>query len=70
MTIVNKDSQKVLVEDVKINDMDHLMTSINFALSTNDIEPQKVFFLKVPDFCKKKLYSKDWYWNGTEVTPV
>ncbi len=66
MVIVNQESREVLVEGVKVSS-ENLFLSIEHVLLSNDIDPQPISFLKVPDSCKKKLLSKDWYWNGTKI---
>lgn len=67
MTIISQASQEVLVEHCKIASAENLILSIEHSLLSADIEPQRVFFLKVPQEFKKKLYSKNWYWNGTKL---
>ncbi|TLD84444.1 hypothetical protein LS70_002540 [Helicobacter sp. MIT 11-5569] len=66
MTIINQETRDVLVENVKVTP-ENLMLGIEHALISNDIEAQRVFFLKVPESCKKTLFSKDWYWNGSKL---
>lgn len=70
MTIINQETQEVLIENVSIASSENMILSIEHTLLSNDIEPQKVFFLKVPDSLKKKLYSKDWYWDGSKLKGV
>lgn len=67
MTIISQDSQEILVEHCKIASAENLILGIEHSLLSADAEPQRVFFLKVPPEFKKKLYSKDWYWNGTKL---
>ena len=66
MTIINQETRDVLVENVKASP-ENLILGIEHALISNDIDPQRVFFLKVPESCKKALFSKDWYWNGSKL---
>ncbi|MCI5969275.1 hypothetical protein [Helicobacter sp.] len=66
MTIINQQTRNVLVENVKVS-KENLILGIEHALISNDIDAQRVFFLKVPESCKKMLFSKDWYWNGTKL---
>ena len=68
MTIINQETEEILIDNLNISE-DNIMLSIEHALMARDIEEQRVFFKKVPDFCKKKLYSKDWYWNGNKLVP-
>ncbi|MDA3967049.1 MULTISPECIES: hypothetical protein [Helicobacter] len=67
MTIISHESQEVLVDGIKASSLENLTLSIEHALLSNDIEPQRIFFLKVPETFKKFLYSKDWYWNGRKL---
>ena len=32
-----------------------------------NVEQKRIFVEKVTPKFKKKLYSKDWYWNGTKL---
>lgn len=66
MTIINQETRDVLVENVKASP-ENLILGIEHALISNEIEAQRVFFLKVPDSCKKILFSKDWYWDGSKL---
>ena len=66
MTIINQETRGVLAENVKVSP-ENLLLAIEHALLSSDADPQRVFFLKVPESCKKKLFSKDWYWSGTKL---
>ena len=66
MTIINQETRDVLVENVKASP-ENLILGIEHALISNEIEAQRVFFLKVQDSCKKILFSKDWYWDGSKL---
>lgn len=57
MTILSQETQQILAEDVKISSLENLTLSIEYILHSKEIEPQRVFFLKVPQSCKKFLYS-------------
>lgn len=67
MTIISYESQEVLLSGVRAASLENLTLSIEHALSSNDIEPQRISFLKVPDEFKKFIYSRDWYWNGSKL---
>ncbi|CAM2895686.1 hypothetical protein [Helicobacter burdigaliensis] len=67
MKIISQASQEVLVEHCKITSAENLILSIEHSLLSADVEPQRVFFLEVPQEFKKRLYSKNWYWNGTKL---
>lgn len=66
MTIINQETRNILVENVKVS-QENLILGIEHALLSNDIDAQRVSFLKVPESCKKVLFSKDWYWNGAKL---
>ncbi|WP_299545840.1 hypothetical protein [uncultured Helicobacter sp.] len=66
MTIINQETRDILVENVKVSP-ENLILGIEHALISKDIDAQRVFFLKVPESCKKMLFSKDWYWNGVKL---
>ncbi|MBX7490481.1 hypothetical protein [Helicobacter turcicus] len=68
MTIINQETRDILVENVKVTP-ENLILGIEHSLISNDIEAQRVFFLKVPESCKKALFSKDWYWDGSKLKP-
>lgn len=67
MTILSQETQQILVKDVKISSLENLTLSIEYILHSKEIEPQRVCFLKVPQSCKKFLYSKDWFWDGEKL---
>lgn len=67
MTIINQENGEILVQNVKVSSLETLFLSIEHALKTNEIEPQRIFFKKIPQEAKKKLLSKDWYWNGSKL---
>lgn len=68
MTIINQETEEILVDNVHISE-GNVKLSIEHALMSHSIDEQRVFFKKVPEFCKKKIYSKDWYWNGSKLVP-
>lgn len=65
MTIINQETRDVLVENVKASP-ENLILGIEHALISNDIDPQRVFFLKCQSLAKGS-FSKDWYWNGSKL---
>ncbi|HJF82736.1 hypothetical protein [Helicobacter pullorum] len=67
MTIINQENGEILVQNVKVSSLETLFLSIEHALKTNEIEPQRIFFKNIPQESKKKLLSKDWYWNGSKL---
>ena len=46
MTIINQENGEILVQNVKVSSLETLFLSIEHALKTNEIEPQRIFFLK------------------------
>lgn len=67
MTIVNQESHEVLIPDVKVSSLQTLFLSIEHALKSYDIEPQRIFFKNIPQEYKRNLLTKDWYWNGVKL---
>lgn len=67
MTIIDQENGEILVQNVKVSSLETLFLSIEHALKTNEIEPQRIFFKNIPQEAKKKLLSKDWYWNGSKL---
>ncbi|AWI34352.1 hypothetical protein [Helicobacter apodemus] len=67
MTVLSQETQQILAEDVKVSSLENLTLSIEYILHSKEIEPQRVCFLKVPQSCKKFLYSKDWFWDGEKL---
>ena len=67
MTIINQENEEILVQNVKVSSLETLFLSIEHALKTNEIEPQRICFKNIPQEAKKKLLSKDWYWNGSKL---
>ncbi len=67
MMIVNQESHEVLIPNVKVSSPQTLFLSIEHALKSYDIEPQRIFFKDIPQEYKRNLLVKDWYWNGVKL---
>ena len=48
MTIINQENGEILVQNVKVSSLETLFLSIEHALKTNEIEPQRIFFKNIP----------------------